>query len=370
MDLASAEDPAVLLASLEPNQSEYLALKATLAKMDSGAFEQQVIVPEGALLRPGKSDPRVPILRERFGVAAPLKADGTPDTENLVYDEALVAAVEHFQEELGILVDGITGPATVAAMNGGGATSREDILANMQMWHWVPKDMGEFRVVVNIPEFALAVMRGDNVEYTTRVVVGKPSNRTPVFSDEIEHVVVNPYWNVPPSIASNEIGPILASNPGYIARNNMELLYGGKVVDASSVDWANTNVNNFRIRQLPGNSNALGSVKFLFPNRHNVYLHDTPSKSLFSRSYRAFSHGCVRVLNPWDFAEALLVGQPKITVASLESQRGGQERWNNVDDHIPVHLVYLTLRVDNNGDIRSYGDVYGYIKKIKELLAE
>lgn len=368
--LNDSQDPAALLADLEPKHREYRALKAALASFDEGAAEEQVTVPDGKLLRPGKSDKRVPILRERLGVAVPKLEDGTLDSENAVYDKALVAAVEGFQKDMDLLVDGVIGPATVAALNGGGATSREDIVANMEMWRWLPPELGDFKVVVNIPEFRLAIMKGEDIVHSTRVVVGKNKHQTPVFSDEIEHVVVNPYWNVPPSIARNEIGPIVARNPGYIAAKNMELLSGGRVVNASAIDWSSTSINNFRIRQRPGRGNALGSVKFLFPNRHNVYLHDTPSKSLFNRSYRAFSHGCVRVHNPWEFAQALLREEPKITIASLEGQRGSRERWNNLDRHIPVHLVYLTLRVDQQGEIRSYGDVYGHMKKLKALLAE
>ena len=279
-----------------------------------------------------------------------------------------------FQESLGLQVDGVIGPATVAALNGGAATTKEDILANMERWRWLPEDLGDFHVHVNLPEFRLFVENGTTatgyeVAYTTRIVIGTPKNQTPVFSDEIEHVVVNPYWNVPSSIAKNEIAPHLAANPGYLASQNMELLSGGRVINASAIDWSSTNVNNFRIRQRPGAGNALGKIKFLFPNQHDVYLHDTPSKSLFARSYRAYSHGCMRVQNPMEFAAALLAHEPVLTVAELESEVGGSERWNNLDRHIPVHITYFTLRVDADGTIRSYGDVYGYNKKIIELMA-
>jgi murein L,D-transpeptidase YcbB/YkuD len=361
MQLAASEHPGDILKALSPNHREFVALRAALAKFYDGTAEDPLVVPDGTMLRPGRTDARVPVLRERLGVTA-------PDLPSNVYDEILVAAVESFQESLGLTVDGVIGPATVAALNGGNATSRADIIANMERWRWMPEDLGDFYVHVNIPEYRLAIMRDDAPVYGTRIVVGKRSNQTPIFSDEIEHIVVNPYWNVPSSIARNEIGPQLASNPGYIANHNMELLSGGRVVNASAVDWSTTSINNFRIRQRPGSSNALGSVKFLFPNQHDVYLHDTPSKSLFSRSQRAFSHGCVRVQNPWEFAAALLQQEPTITLASLESQRGSGERWNNLDRHIPVHITYFTLRVDENGNIHSYSDVYGHNARIKELL--
>jgi L,D-transpeptidase YcbB len=359
--LASAEDPVKILNDFAPKHREYGALKLALAKFYDGTAEQPVVIPDGKTLKLGMRDERVPLLRQRLKLPA-------VEDDIEVYDAELETSIEAFQDELGLMVDGVAGPATIAALNGGSATSKEDIIANMDSWRWMPRDLGKFHVFVNVPEFRLYVEDGPEIVHTTRVVVGKPHHMTPIFSDEIEHVVVNPYWNVPRSIASDEIAPILASNPGYIARNNMELLSGGRVVDAASVDWATTNVNNFRIRQRPGSGNALGSVKFLFPNQHNVYLHDTPSKSLFNRSYRAFSHGCVRVHNPWEFAAALLQGETKVSLASLESQRGGGEQWNNLDRHVPVHIAYFTLRVDPDGTIRSFGDVYGHNKKHRQLL--
>ncbi len=258
--------------------------------------------------------------------------------------------------------------ATIAALNGGSATTREDIVANMERWRWEPNDYGDFQVTVNIPEFRLWIMNKDEVHYTTRVVVGTPAHQTPVFNDEIEHIVVNPYWNVPASIAVNEIKPHLLANPGYLAGQNMEMLYGGKVINAAAVDWTQTNINQFSIRQRPGPGNALGQVKFLFPNQHDVYLHDTPSKSLFARSFRAYSHGCVRVENPMDFADALLALEPEMTASTLEAAFGPKERWFNLKNKIPVHISYFTLRVDEDGSIRSYGDVYGLNQRLKELL--
>ena len=361
MQLASSDDPGAVFESLEPQHREYKALKDILVDYVDGTVEQMAAIPNGDMLRPGDYDDRLPLLRQR------LKLPEAEDNPRL-YDDATVAAVEAFQDSLDLMVDGIVGPATVAALNGGEAASEGDIVANMERWRWMPQDFGPFHVEVNIPEFRLAIVDQGEVTYTTRVVTGKPNHATPVFSDEIEMIVVNPYWNVPSSIAVNEIGPQLLSNPGYIDSHNMELLYGGKLVDAAAVDWTETSVRNFSIRQRPGASNALGSIKFLFPNRHNVYLHDTPSKSLFSRSYRAYSHGCVRVQNPWDFANALLRHEPKVSLAGLESQRGGRENWNTLNDHIPVHLMYFTLRVDEDGVIHSYGDVYGQNADIKARL--
>lgn len=361
MTLVSSDHPGAFLRGLEPKYREFQGLKAALAGYYDGTVQDSIVVPDGKLLRPGMTDDRIPLLRKR------LELDANALAPN-VYDQDTVAAVENFQESLGLQVDGVVGPATIAALNGGSAITKDDIIANMERWRWMPSDMGKFNVQVNIPEFRVAIHKDGETTYTTRVVVGKTNHQTPIFSDEIEHIVVNPYWNVPSSIAVNEIGPQVYSNPGYIASHNMELLSGGHIIDASAVDWSENSIRNFRVRQRPGASNALGSVKFLFPNSHNVYLHDTPSKYLFERSYRAFSHGCMRVQNPWDFAAALIKDEPGITLASLESQRGGSEKWNNLPVHIPVHITYFTLRVDEDGSIRSFGDVYGHNKKLIELM--
>jgi murein L,D-transpeptidase YcbB/YkuD len=162
----------------------------------------------------------------------------------------------------------------------------------------------------------------------------------------------------------------MQANPGYLASQNMEMVDGARIIPASAVDWSSVTERNFpfTIRQRPGADNALGNIKFLFPNQWDIYLHDTPTKSLFARSFRAFSHGCVRVQNPMDFAAALLKYEPDLTVPKLEAMFGPAERWTTLQHHIPVHLAYFTLRVDPDGTIRSYGDIYGHNKKLLSLL--
>ncbi len=361
LELAASDAPSDLLLGLSPRSNEFQALRAVLAKHLTGDVEDVVVIPEGQLVRPGMSDDRLPLIRERLNLAAA----EVPD----LYDETLEAAIRAFQEEKGLLVDGVIGPASISALNGGNAATTEDIIANMERWRWMPEDLGDFHVFVNVPEFRLYVRNQEDIAYTTRVIVGQTQHQTPIFSDEIEHVVVNPFWNVPVSIMNAEIAPHLPGNPGYLAARNMQLLHGGQVVNAASVDWSTTSINNFRIRQLPGNSNALGHVKFLFPNRHAVYLHDTPSRSLFSRGYRTFSHGCVRVQNPMEFAEALLANEPVLTRAGLESQYGPRERWNNLETHVPVHIAYFTVRIDPNGNMQTFPDPYGHNERLKQILA-
>lgn len=371
--LATSDDPGKVLLDLSPRHAEFLGLKAALAKFyDGSVIDAAVAIPEGKVLKPGMKDDRVTLLRQRLNVPEPEipETAGAEAAADITYDAPLVEAVKAFQESLGLVADGAIGPATIAALNGGSATTKEDIIANMERWRWEPEDFGDFQVTVNIPEFRLWIMNKDQVHYTTRVVVGTPKHQTPVFNDLIRHIVVNPYWNVPPSIAVNEIKPHLIANPGYLNGQNMEMLYGGKVVNASAIDWTQTNINQFQIRQKPGPGNSLGQVKFLFPNQHDVYLHDTPSKSLFSRSFRAYSHGCVRVENPMDFAEALLALEPDMTAETLKAAFGPKERWFNLKNKVPVHISYFTLRVDPDGTIRSFGDVYGANQRLKELLAK
>lgn len=357
VELASSDDPVAVLAALEPTHPEFLALKAALATFDETNVDRPAQIAEGPTLRPGMDDPRVPALRIRLGL---------PVAEGTVYDEALVDAMKAFQGTLDLEVDGVMGPATLAALNGGVPVTRADILANMERWRWMPRDLGQFNVFVNIPEYRLAISRDGVEEYTTRVVVGTPKNQTPVFSDNIRHIVVNPYWNVPSSIIRGEVAPAVLRDPGYIDSQNMDLLYNGNPVSPWSVDWSQVSATNFpfRVRQRPGPDNALGKIKFLFPNKHDVYLHDTPSKSLFARSFRAYSHGCVRVQNPMEFADALTANEPNISRASLEAMFGPNERWVNPEKQIPVHLAYFTVRPAADGTLQSFGDVYGHNAKL------
>lgn len=361
VELAGSADPIKVLQALEPTHPEFLALKQALATFSDTPPDRPAQIAAGPTLKPGMDDTRVPALRVRLELPA---AEGT------LYDDVLVEAIKAFQTANNLDVDGAIGPATLAALNGGVPVTRADIVANMERWRWMPRDLGAFNVFVNIPEFRLAISRNGVEEFTTRVVVGTAKNQTPVFSDNIRHVVVNPYWNVPSSIVREEIAPAVLRDPGYIDSQNMDLLYDGTPVSPWQVDWSQVSASNFpfRVRQRPGLDNALGQIKFLFPNKHDVYLHDTPTKSLFARSVRAFSHGCVRVQNPMEFADALMANEPNISRASLEALFGPNERWVNPETQIPVHLAYFTLRVGADGALQSYGDVYGHNAALIEAL--
>ena len=362
--LATSDEPAKLLADLEPDDPEFGALLLAFRN-----FDDTVALPaieEGPSIKPGATDDRVPKIRQRLGLYEAGAAD------DAIYDDALVSAIEAFQSRMGLVADGVVGDVTREALNRSGQITREQLLVNLEKWRWLPRERGDYRVEVNIPEFRLWIRRGGEIVNETRVVVGTPANQTPIFYDQIRHVVVNPYWNVPVSIARNEIGPQVRRDPGYLARGEFELLNAGSVIDPWSIDWSSVAPGTFpfTVRQKPGSQNALGQVKFLFPNKHDVYLHDTPEKSLFGRDVRAYSHGCVRVENPFDFAEALLANEPSFGRDELVNSFGPREQWFNMEMKVPVYLTYFTVRADEDGSLRSFADVYGHDSRIAAALSD
>jgi murein L,D-transpeptidase YcbB/YkuD len=279
------------------------------------------------------------------------------------------------QAEADLKPDGIDGPRTLAALNGPSKAEKvNSVIANMERWRWMPRELGPFHVTVNVPEFMVRVVENGAVVHETRVVVGKPTNRTPTFSNAISYLIVNPYWNVPTSILSKEMLPEIQADPySYFARQGYQVFarVGGKMrrVNPWQINWYAVNPRSVQIRQVPGDDNALGRIKFMFPNQHSVYLHDTPSKRLFERDSRAFSHGCVRVENPLDFADALLPrAAPDWNSTRLEKLYGGPERRVNLDTPVPIHLAYFTARSEPDGTLKHFDDIYDYDEAINEAL--
>ena len=358
--------------SLAPQNPHYTRLKAVLNDLQEKAKSapEVVQIPDGRILRPNTRDARAPLLRQRFGLTL---AEGQAET---LYDETLVAAVEAFQEENGLKVDGIIGPNTLLYINKSVQSEIELVTLNMERWRWMPLELGQFHVKVNIPEFKARIFKSDVEVYETRVIVGKPKHETPIFSDEIEHIVVNPYWHVPYSIASKELLPKIKADPSYLTRNGYEVIYNkngrAQQISTDAVNWDLVTPQNLpvRIRQTPGRGNALGDVKFMFPNRHSVYLHDTPSRNLFSRTSRALSHGCIRVHNPFDFATALLQEEPNLDGDKLQSMRGPKERTVHLQTHVPVHLMYFTAMVEQDGELRVFNDIYGHDRTLINALQQ
>jgi len=293
----------------------------------------------------------VPLIRARFGLPTP------GDAPAQVYDVRVASAVAAFQRVHGLPVNGSLTEATASALSGGAAQPRRErlILANMEMWRWEPRDMGETRVEVNVPDFSLKLMRGDEAIFRTRVIVGKPDTPTPIFSNSIKYMLFNPVWRVPDSIIKKEMAPKLAADPNYLERQGYKVSYAG---------------DRLVVEQPPGEANALGRMLFLFPNEHAVYLHDTPNRSLFWSSYRALSHGCVRVEDPARLAEILMGGASRgWSAAKVHSLLGDKERTFSLPAPAPVHLQYFTEFVDYAGGLQERADLYGLTAKVAAALA-
>jgi murein L,D-transpeptidase YcbB/YkuD len=384
--IAIRSDPAAYLRSFQPDQPQFEALRQKLIELRDGKVKKDkpaviTIIPDGPMLKMGMQHEQVALLRERLDVPAHSKAD-----EN-TFDAALVQAVEHFQSAHGVLSDGMVGPGMRRLLNGqqpshtsGNSAKIRAILVNMERWRWLPHDLGPYYVTVNIPEFMLRVVDDNKTVHSTRVVTGKPDKQTPVFSGEMQEIVFNPFWNVPTSIKVEEIRPYLREeaawffsgsgwNTSVFERHKLRIRYLGRDVDPGAVDWNQMDIRNFEIYQPPGPDNVLGHVKFVFPNKHDVYMHDTPQKFLFAQPVRAESHGCMRVENPDQLALILLKhdqGWNEARVASAIAD--GYDTHVALRQRIPVHITYFTLKVNEDGSTSNYADIYGHDARIVAAL--
>jgi murein L,D-transpeptidase YcbB/YkuD len=228
-----------------------------------------------------------------------------------------------------------------------------ELISNMERWRWLPADLGARHIMVNVPEYRLRFFDDEKVIHQTRVIVGKEKSQTPIFSEEMKYLVVNPSWTIPPSIMKKEILPALASDPYYAERKGYKIIRRG---------------NKISVQQPPGERNALGFVKFMFPNQHAVYLHDTPNRNLFSAAKRAFSHGCVRVEQPFQLAEEILGQDGKWSEEKLRGLIGKGERYVHLRNPLPVHLTYFTVAIDEHGDMKTFDDLYGLDHKVQAAL--
>lgn len=362
----SGPDPAAALAALPPHSAEYAALLREKARLE-GEGPGAGLHLGSETLRPGMTGPRVEALR------AALKAVGQPAGKGTAYDDALTAAVRVFQADRGLTADGIAGAGTLAALAGGGSGDRLGaVLVALERERWTNFDRGARHIWVNLTDFAVRVMDEGHVTFETRAVIGKndPETRTPEFSEMMRYMVVNPSWHVPRSISTKEYLPQLQRNPNAVGHIQV-VDRAGNVVDRGAVDFTQFSAASFpfSMRQTPGTSNALGRVKFMFPNTWNIYLHDTPSKSLFRNDVRAYSHGCIRLNDPFDLAYVLLapqVADPKAYFKrALDSDK---ETTITFRQPIPVHLDYRTAYSDGTGRIVYRPDVYGRDGRILDAL--
>jgi len=346
------------LAELVPSHRQYTALRDALQAYrriaEQGGWPQ---LPASLKLKPGQQAGAVPLLARRLAITGDFT--GTLAAGDVTYGPELHEAVRRFQRRHGLADDGVVAPATVAQMNVPVERRIEQITLNLERWRWLPRDLGERYVLVNIPEYRLEVWDHGAVPVTMRVVVGKKDTPTPIFNDDMTFLVFAPYWNVPPDIATKETIPSAMKDPAFLQRTNMEVLdRSGNVVDPASIDPSRP--RDYRFRQRPGGGNSLGYVKFMFPNQFNVYLHDTPADSLFARAARSFSHGCVRVEQPEALASYVLGDQPDWTPERIqEAMHAGQEKAVKLKSPLPVYLGYWTARVSADGILQFRDDLYG-----------
>ena len=377
--IAFRSDPSAYLRSFQPDQPQFEALRKALIAARGGDPNTTIErIPDGPTLQLGIEHDQVALLRKRLDIPV---EDGGKET---VFDDSVHAAVQRFQEDHGVLPDGLVGPGTRRLLNGqhqqatSPAKSRL-ILLNMERWRWLPHDLGSFYVTVNIPEFMLRVMEDSRPAFTTRVVVGKPDKQTPIFSNEMQTIVFGPYWNMPNSIKTEEIRPYIREEGGWfggggwntavLERHNLRVNIGGREIDPSRIDWNRIDIRSLNIYQPPGPDNVLGNVKFLFPNKHDVYMHDTPQKFLFAKPVRAESHGCMRVQNPDQLALTLLKQDQGWSAGRVASAiQTGYDQQIPLRQKIPVYVTYFTLWANSDGSLSSFGDLYGHDARMAAAL--
>lgn len=378
------------LTNLAPKQVDYRRLKAALARYR--ALEAQggwPPVSAGATLRRGDQHPRVKELRARLQVSgelALLSAAPTPATTEtnvllheamlfnpeMVFDQSVFEAVRRFQKRHGLTEDGIVGPRTLEALNVPISKRVRQLELNLERWRWLPDEFGNRYILVNITDYKMTVVENGQSVMEAEVIVGRPKRPTPVLTSEISYLVLNPDWYVPHSIAVKDKLPQLRRNPYAFSKSGMHIYnVKGQKIDPATIDWQRvTRANfNYRLRQDPGPQNALGKVKFIFPNPYHVYLHDTPSQGLFNRTKRDLSSGCIRVSNPIELTHYLLKDEPQWTrnaiLGTLQSRR---QRRISLPEKIPVYLLYWTAWVDAENVVQFREDIYGHDTTLADSL--
>jgi L,D-transpeptidase YcbB len=376
-DALQSGEVARALEDLRPREDTYDGLRDALSHYRRVAADGGwAAVPSGPNLEPGDAGPRVAALRARLAVTGDLPAEALAgEVEDELFDDDLAAAVRRFQHRMGLEADGRVGPASLRALNVPVQERIAQLEVNLERWRWMPQDLGERYFLVNIPAFSVELWEEGEKVREIRGIVGRAYRATPVFSSTMTYLVLAPHWHVPPGIAQNDQLPRIRQDPGYIASQRMVLLDQGtnRVVDPRTIDWTGMGGaefnRRFRLRQDPGPNNALGDVKFMFPNRHNVYLHDTPGRELFDRAARDFSSGCIRVEGALDLAAHLLSHDPAWTPERIrEVVRAGRERYVNLPVHYQVHLQYWTAWLDEEGRVNFRNDIYDRDPRVREAL--
>jgi len=358
-----------------PERASYLKLESALAQYGNlqriGGWPS---IPEGPTMRKGDSGPRIATLRRRLLISGDLEEvnEQHPD----LFDDETVLAVRRFQERHGRTVDGIVGPNTLRDLNISVEQRVRQIELNLERWRQLPSDLGERFIMVNTASFQLEVVEKGRRLMKMKVVAGRRSRRTPEVSGELTYIVLNPYWHIPHSIATRDILPKIQEDPQYLLKQNILVFENWESdsprIDPQSVDWSDVTEKafSFKFRQEPGPRNALGRIKFVFPSQFSVYLHDTPVQSLFRKTQRDFSSGCVRIEKPIELASLLLKDEPKWTRERIvDTIRSGQTQVIWLAEKVPVHISYWTAWADESGTIHFRDDIYGRDKSLESLLS-
>ncbi len=337
------------------------ALKLYISIRKQGGWS---VVPSGPALRMGDKDERVEWIRKRLSITG---ETGNPGFSVPLdsFDESLSEGVRKFQKRHGLETDGVVGAKTLAAMNVSVEDRIRQIEINLERWRWIPRDLGVRYILVNIADYSLAVVENQEIVLEMKVVVGKAYRQTPVFSEKMRYLVLNPFWSIPLKIAVEDKLPIIINDPDYLTKQGIKVLDGwsenAQEINPAVINWKKMNMNYFpyNLRQDPGPMNALGKIKFMFPNKFFIYLHDTPQRGLFRRAARDFSSGCIRIEKPFELAVYLLKNDPQWPPEAIKEAMGkGVQKVIRLKDFIPVHLLYWTAWVNDHGVVHFGNDIY------------
>ena len=361
---------------LQPHHSGYLRLKTVLLKYqkikNSGGWH---VVPEGPKLRRGDAGKRVVALRSRLIITGDL-SDSKSENEEY-FDEDLENSVKKFQSRNGLKIDGVVGSSTLSVLNISVEDRIEQIKLNMERWRWLPQDLGKRYLMVNTANFELDIIENGQSVTSTRAIVGEKKRPTPALSQQITYMELNPYWNIPHKIAVDDILPNIKEDPNYLKTKHIRVFENweddAKEINPESIDWEMVTKENFayKLRQDPTNSNALGHIKFIFPNEFSIYLHDTPARELFNETKRTFSHGCIRIENPIELAAYLLSDNSSWTYEKLtEAVNSKENKTILLSDPMKIHILYWTAWVDKDGTVNFRDDIYGRDRQLNIALNE
>ncbi|HET9233530.1 MAG TPA: L,D-transpeptidase family protein [Candidatus Eisenbacteria bacterium] len=372
--VAETGDVAGVLDDVESHRPEYRQLLDVLHRLDQLAKEGWPRVPTWKWkASPGETRSELALVRNYLRVMGDLPP-GTHSRNPAMMDDMLMKGIMRFQGRHGLTSDGVVGPKTAAAFRVPPSELMRRVRLNLERWRWMPDSLDSRYVMVNVPAYELEVVEGEAPVLAMRVIAGTTDTPTPSFREMIRHLELNPMWHVPGSIAAGEILPKVQKDPDYLLAENITVFdTAGKKVDPATIQWTSLDPATlpYRFRQEPGDTNPLGSIKFLFPNRWSVYLHDTPATQLFAKEQRALSHGCVRIERPLDMANYLLQGQTTLTPEELAEQvKSGKRRSMDLKRPVPIYLVYFTTFVDRHGLANFRPDVYGRDQILLQALRE